>query len=230
MAQHSMPSRVRRAERRRSGSALTRLVHDGPNASRSDESRPPSVTPSASSRGTTSARAACRSSFAQVRILVAPADLRITEFDPAERAADRDVGQRIVIAVAPGPSAEAGRHRLQRAVDLAGAAAPPTCRCARLRRAASASRRIRMAASARPSASASQHLTSARSRPLAGMQLADRRQRVEILDDDARIEHRAAILHDQAGHLARAGSTRRSSCRRSRRPRERTGSPASSRS
>jgi len=52
-----------------------------------------------------------------------------------------------------------------------------------------------------PSASASQVLTSARSRPLLGNQLAHGGQGVEVFDDHARIEHRVAAFHDEARHL-----------------------------
>jgi hypothetical protein len=71
-----------------------------------------------------------------------------------------------------------------------------------LRPAQVASRRQSTPASMTPSASASQVLTSARSRPCVRNQLADGRQGVEVFDDHARVEHRLAAFHDQARHLS----------------------------
>ena len=61
----------------------------------------------------------------QVGELRAPAELRESEVEVAQRAADRDVGQRVTVAVAPGLLAEAAAHRREARVDLAHLAIDP---------------------------------------------------------------------------------------------------------
>ena len=134
-------------------------------------------------------------------------------------------GCRSTRACRPGPCSSPPAHACTR---LIWRSIQAWLRCSALRPAQVASRRARMAASSTPSASASQVRTSVRSRPRSGISRLTGEQRVDVLDDHARIEHRLAAFEHQAGHLAqRVGLQDGVGC--SRRPRARTGSRASSR-
>src|SRR5919198_773814 len=67
----------------------------------------------------------------ELRIRAAPVDLRETEIEVTERAAHRDVGERIAVAVAPGLVAHAAAHGGNPGVDLCHLAVHPLLRLLR---------------------------------------------------------------------------------------------------
>ena len=136
-------------------------------------------------------------------MLLAPGDRREAEVQVAERAADGDVGQRQVDAHAIGLVAQALAHRRQRGVDAAHLPVDPGLRA--LRFAAPGPDLFHARQQGRVEHAVGQRLPGAHLDALAPAgrdQLAHRRQRVQVLDDDARVEHRLAAFHHQAGHLA----------------------------
>lgn len=139
----------------------------------------------------------------EVGVAAAPVDLREAELEPAERAAYRDVGQAEVDAAAEGFFAEALADGDEGGVDLGhlpvdpglgafgvGAAGPGV---------------FQAGGNAGVQNAVGQCFPGLDFGALAAggrNELADGRQRVEVLDDDAGVEHRLAAFHDQAGHLA----------------------------
>ena len=110
-------------------------------------------------------RAACRASrqASEVREVVRPAEFGLAELEVAERAAGRDVGQRIRLAVAPRLVAQLARQLRDTRFELLPLALDPFLALLALRPLPSST--IAIAASHMPSASASHRLTAIRCRP-----------------------------------------------------------------
>jgi hypothetical protein len=139
----------------------------------------------------------------QVGVGFAPVDLWEAEVEVGQGHAHRDVGQREMDAGAPGLFAQAQAHGLQGRVDLGQVAVDPggaalgvgAARPGLLQ--ARGDRGIQQAIG--------QRLPGAHLRALAAGgrdQPAHRGEGVDVFHDHARIEHRLATFHHQAGHLA----------------------------
>ncbi|VBV86653.1 glutamate synthase domain-containing protein [Burkholderia pseudomallei] len=142
-----------------------------------------------------------REMLVEIRMAFAPVDLGHPEIEVAERAPERDVGERVVVADAPRLAGEALRHRDEAVVDLALLARDPRV-AAMLRLAlrvldANRDRRVEHAVAERLPAP---HLDALA--PRRRNQLADGRKRVDVFADHARVEHGRAVLHHEARHLA----------------------------
>lgn len=137
----------------------------------------------------------------QVGVACAPIVLRESELEPQQCTADADVGQRILAVAGPGTLAQARRHRVDRRGNLPFLTGDPAGRALLGR----PLRDLGTQQDAGVEQPVAQGLPAFDFSPLATAvrdQLVHRRDRVQVLDDHAGIEHRAAIVHHQARDLA----------------------------
>nr|GEU28145.1 hypothetical protein [Tanacetum cinerariifolium] len=136
----------------------------------------------------------------QVGVVVAPGDVREAEREPAQRATDGHVGQRVVLAGAVRRLAQFFGQRGQAQVHLAQLARDPLLALlldgALDALEAHGDGRIEDAVGQRFPA-----LDVGAVAAVGRQQLAHGRERVEVFDHHARIDHHAAIFHEQAGHF-----------------------------
>ncbi|GAB4207762.1 MAG: hypothetical protein Fur0019_12680 [Tibeticola sp.] len=133
----------------------------------------------------------------------APGDVGEAEVEVTQRAADGDVGQAQVDAAAKRLVAQALAHGLERGAHLVELARDP----------GGAALAFGAAGPGGFEAREDGGIEQAVGQRLPGLdfgtlapsgrnELAHRREGVEVFDDDARVEHRLAAFHDEAGHLA----------------------------
>ncbi|KAF1858528.1 hypothetical protein Lal_00015045 [Lupinus albus] len=137
----------------------------------------------------------------QVRVGAAPVDVREAERQPAERAADGDVGQRVMDPHAERLLAQVRGHHGQAAVHLAHLAVEPGLALL----VGGAPVAFQVGQHGRVQHAVRQrfpHLDVGAVAAVRGQQLAHGRERVEVFGDDARVVHRAAVFHHEAWHLA----------------------------
>ncbi|MCY1372057.1 hypothetical protein D9M69_592370 [compost metagenome] len=136
-------------------------------------------------------------------MVAAPVDLGKPQPQPAQRAADRDVGQAQVDAAAKGLVAQALGHGGHAGLDLGALALDPGG--AALGVGAAGPGGFEAPEHAGVHDAVGQRFPGLDLGALAALlrnELAHGRQGVDVFDDDARVEHRLAAFHDQARHLA----------------------------